>query len=261
MGVLNVTPDSFSDGGRYAAAEDAVRHALLMVEQGAEILDIGGESTRPGAREVPVSEELERVLPVLEALRPRTDALLSVDTRKAEVAAAALDAGADWINDVSAGTHDPGLLEIVAAAGCTYVAMHARGKPADMQERPHYDDPVAEVTAELTERVEACLKAGIEPSRLVLDPGIGFGKRLEDNLALIRGLPRLKTMGYPLLIGVSRKSFIGTLTSVEQPADRLGGTAAAVTACVLGGADVLRVHDVAAMAQVVSVATAIAQVP
>lgn len=261
MGVLNVTPDSFSDGGRHGDTEDAVRHALLMLEQGAEIIDIGGESTRPGARDVPADVELERVIPVLAALRPRTDATLSVDTRKSSVAAAALEAGADWINDVSAGTHDPALLETVAAARCTFVAMHARGEPAHMQDRPHYEDPVREVVEELSARVEACLKAGIEPSRLVLDPGIGFGKRLEDNLALIRGLPRLKTMGYPILVGVSRKSFIGTLTSVAEPADRLGGTAAAVAACVLGGADVLRVHDVAAMAQVVRVATAIVQVP
>ena len=259
MGVVNVTPDSFSDGGRFAETEAAVAHGLALAREGADLLDVGGESTRPGAAEVPLDEELERVVPVVRGLASACGVPISVDTRKAEVARAALEAGASWVNDVSAGAHDPDMLSAVARAGCTFVAMHMRGDPGDMQSRARYGDPVEEVRAELEERVQACLKAGIDASRIVLDPGIGFGKKLEHNLALLRGLPRLRTLGYPLLVGVSRKSFIGELTSVDEPEDRLGGTAAAVTASILGGADVLRVHDVAFMVQVVRVADALAR--
>ena len=272
MGILNVTPDSFSDGGRHFAVEDALRRAEQLVEQGATWLDVGGESTRPGAAPVTEVEELRRVLPVLEGLRtrglagPGRGARLSIDTRKAVVAQAALERGAELVNDVSAGTYEPRLLEVVAACSeASICLMHMRGDPETMQQGPRYDDPVAEIAAWLRERTAGCLKLGIPPSRIVLDPGIGFGKRLVDNLELIRRLVELRSLGRPLLVGVSRKSFIAGL----QPAaaageartttgeDRLGGTAAAVARCVGGGAEILRVHDVDVMASAAAVAFAL----
>ena len=270
MGVINVTPDSFSDGGRFLDPARAIEHGLALAEEGAEILDVGGESTRPGAEPVPLEVELERVLPVIEGLAGRTDAALSIDTRRAEAARAALDAGASMVNDVSAGRHDPDMLSLVAARGVDYVAMHILGDPASMQVDPRYADPVAEVARFLRQRAAACLKEGVAATRIVLDPGIGFGKRLHHNLALLRRLPELRSLGRPLCLGVSRKSFIGHLSGAEKqedwearerrdrPADRLGGTAAAVAACVLGGAEILRVHDVRPMAEAARVARALA---
>jgi len=270
MGVINVTPDSFSDGGLYLDPERAIRHGLTLEAEGASLLDVGGESTRPGADPVPLEVELERILPVVQGLAASSGAILSIDTTKSEVARAALDAGATWVNDVSAGRRDPRMLALVAEREAVFVAMHAQGEPAGMQVDPRYHDPVAEIARFLRERVADCLKAGIEPSRIVLDPGIGFGKRLEHNLALLRRLPELRSLGRPLLLGVSRKSFIGHLSGAEKqkdwkvrdpqdrPVDRLGGTAAAVTACVLDGAEFLRVHDVRVMAEAAAVAHAIA---
>ena len=271
MGVLNVTPDSFSDGGRYLDPGAALARGLELEAEGAAWIDVGGESTRPGAAPVPAAEELARVLPVLRALAPRlTRARLSIDTTKAEVARAALEAGALLVNDVSAGERDPDLLAVVAEGGCEYVAMHAQGDPEHMQIAPRYGDPVADVARTLRERLVACWNAGIDPTRIVLDPGIGFGKRLAHNLALLRRLPELRSLGRPLLVGVSRKSFIAHLAGAEEqdaragsradrPEKRVGGTAAAVTAAVFGGAEILRVHDVRIMAEAIRVARALAR--
>lgn len=261
MGILNATPDSFSDGGQHLDPTRATERGLELVRAGASLLDVGGESTRPGSRAVPPDVEAERVLPVIEALRPETRALLSVDTRRAAVAAAALDRGADWVNDTSAGVDDPEMLPLIAERGCSYVAMHRRGTPAEMQRAPHYAEAVREVLAELRIRVAACLNAGIEAPRIVLDPGIGFGKRLEDNLDLLRRLPELRSLGLPLLLGVSRKSFLGRLTGREDPREREAASAAASVACVLGGAEILRVHDVAGVLDAVEVAGALAARP
>ena len=261
MGIVNVTPDSFSDGGRHLAPERAIEHGIGLAAAGAAILDVGGESTRPGALPVDADAELERVLPVVAGLAERTDVPISIDTSKATVAARALDAGASMVNDVSAGRFDPDMPALVAERGCEYVLMHMRGEPRDMQADPHYADCTREVVAELRERVSACLKAGIEPTKILVDPGIGFGKRLEDNLELIRALPELRSLGLPVLLGVSFKSFLGRLTGTEPADRRIGETAAAVTAGVLFGAEVLRVHDVAATATTVRVARAIADPP
>lgn len=270
MGIVNVTPDSFSDGGRYDDPERAVERGLELEAAGAEILDVGGESTRPGSLPVPARVELERVLPVVEGLARVARVPISVDTTKAEVARRALGLGARWINDTSAGRDDPSLLGVAAAAGATVVLMHRRGTPRDMQRDPTYDDPVREVADFLRERAVAGLQAGIRAPKILLDPGIGFGKRLEHNLELLRRLAELRSLGLPLLLGVSRKAFIHQAAcrddlgppgpaSTDRPAARIAGTAAALTACVLGGASVLRVHDVAQMVQAVRVAQAVAQ--
>lgn len=258
MGVVNVTPDSFSDGGTTLDPEAAIAHGRALVEAGADLLDLGAESTRPGADPVPEAEELERVLPVLEGLCAAGDTPLSIDTTKAGVARAALGAGARWVNDVSAGRLEPELLEVTAEAGAGLVLMHMRGTPRTMQSDPHYDDVVAEVTEHLRERVAAAWRAGVAVPKIQVDPGIGFGKRLRDNLDLIRALPELRSLGRPILLGVSRKSFLGRLGGIEAPAERLTDTAAAVTAGVLLGAEVLRVHDVAALAPALAVASALA---
>ena len=265
MGVVNVTPDSFSDGGRWLDPGLAREHGLRLVAEGAALLDVGGESTRPGAAPVAVEEELRRVLPVVAALAREARVPISIDTTKAAVAAAALDAGATLVNDVSAGRFDPDLLPLAAARGATVVLMHMQGTPRDMQLAPRYGDVVAEVEAFLRERAGAAAAAGLPRERVWLDPGIGFGKTLEHNLALLRALPRLRALGHALLVGVSRKAFLATIRTragapPEPAAERLGATAAAVAHCALNGADVLRVHDVAAMAQAVDVALALADV-
>ena len=269
MGVVNVTPDSFSDGGLWIDPERAIAHALQMEGEGASVLDIGGESTRPGAEPVTASEEIRRVVPVLEELRRRTDALLSIDTMKADVAEAALQAGADWVNDVSGGLHDPRILEVTAAAGAGFVAMHRRGDSRTMQENPRYTDCVPEIAEHLRERAAAALEAGIAHDRVLLDPGIGFGKLLEHNLALLARGGELASLGAPLLVGPSRKAFIGQVKGAERadawrtgargdrPADRVGGTAAALAACVRAGVAVVRVHDVAIMVEAVRVSEAL----
>lgn len=257
VGVLNCTPDSFSDGGRFGTAEQAVEAGCRMVDEGADWLDVGGESTRPRSTPVPADEEQRRVVPVIAALaRARgSRARLSIDTYKASTARAALAAGATVVNDVSGGLLDPALLDETAAAGAAVVLGHLRGKPASMMEAVAFTDVVGEVTNELGERVEAARRAGC--GEIWVDPGIGFGKRLEHNLALLRGLPALvAALGVPVMVGVSRKAFLGELTG-RAAGERVFGTAAAVTVAVRGGARAVRVHDVAAMRDVVLVADAI----
>ncbi len=258
MGVVNATPDSFSDGGRFLDPSAAVRHALRLVEDGADILDIGGESTRPGADDVPVAEEIARTAPVIEALRKgNVRAAISIDTRKPEVARAAVDAGASIWNDVTALSFSPDSLATAAGLSCEVVLMHAKGDPKNMQNDPRYDDVVEEVYAYLADRIDACLKAGISEQRIVVDPGIGFGKTLAHNLALLGNLGRFRDLGRPVLLGASRKRFIAAIDR-DGPADeRLGGTIAAVLAGFRQGVSVFRVHDVAAARQALSVAAAI----
>jgi len=257
MGVLNVTPDSFSDGGRYLGCAAAVERGLRMAEEGAAIIDVGGESTRPGAALVSAAEEIDRVAPVIERLVARTAVALSVDTSKPEVMAAAVKAGAGIINDVRA-LRAPGALEAAAASGAAVCVMHMLGEPATMQSDPRYQDVVSEVAAFLAERVAACAAAGIERGRLCIDPGIGFGKRLQHNLALIEGLPVLAGLGFPVLVGVSRKSLIGMITG--RPAEhRLAGSIALAALCVERGASIVRAHDVAETVDAVKVAAALAR--
>jgi len=257
MGVVNVTPDSFSDGGLYGSVDQAVRHGLRLLDDGADWLDVGGESTRPGAEAVGVDEELSRVVPVIEGLvRARAAVRVSVDTSKSEVARAALRVGARMVNDVTA-LSDPGMGPLCADSGCDVVLMHMRGRPESMQDHTGYDDVVAEVIAYLAARVEAALAAGINRDRIVLDPGVGFGKALGDNPALIRATPRLAELGCRVLIGASRKAFIGELTRVEAAAERVHGSVGAALAAAALGADLLRVHDVAATRQALAVFLAV----
>lgn len=258
MGIVNVTPDSFYDGGRRADAGPAVEHGLRLAEQGADILDIGGESTRPGAAAVSADDECRRVLPVLDALAARVSVPISIDTTKAEVAQRALEAGASWINDVSAGRFDAAMAGVAGRRGCPVVLMHSRKTPATMQQEPYYSDVVAEVRAELMQSVQRFVSGGVARENIVLDPGIGFAKRLEDNLALLSHLDRLMDLGFPLLIGTSRKSFIGRITG--KPVDeRLWGTLGSVAAAFERGARMFRVHDVAETRDLLSVCWAISQ--
>ena len=257
MGVVNATPDSFSDGGQFLDAASAVAHGLRLAGEGAHSLDIGGESTRPGADAVPVAEELARVLPVVEGLADAGAARISIDTRKPEVAVAAVAAGATIWNDVSALAHAPDSLETAAGLDCAIVLMHAQGDPKTMQDDPHYDDVVEEVCAFLAARIEACLAAGVSEDRLIVDPGIGFGKALGHNLALMAGLDRIAALGRPVLLGASRKRFIAALDRPGPAGERLGGSIAAVLAGQARGASIFRVHDVAATRQALAVAGAI----
>jgi dihydropteroate synthase len=255
MGVVNVTPDSFSDGGLYLDPARAIDHGRELTEAGAAILDVGGESTRPGAEAVASEEELRRVLPVIEGLASGA-ATVSVDTSKRAVAEAALDAGAGIVNDVTALRGDPEMAALCADRGATVILMHMAGSPRTMQRSPHYDDVVDEVGAFLSERIEAAIAAGVEEDRIWLDPGIGFGKTAAHNHELLRRLAELRDLGRPLVIGTSRKSFLGSAD--DSPAsDRLGGTIASSVLAAAEGADVLRVHDVAEVAQALTVATAI----
>ncbi len=252
MGVLNVTPDSFSDGGRFADMDRAIDHGAALLAAGADILDIGGESTRPGARAVSARAEIDRVTPVVAALASH-GAVLSIDSRKAAVMAAALESGARIVNDVSALTYDPDAMAVVREAGAPAVLMHAQGDPATMQANPQYDDVLVEVAAYLESRLDACEAAGLDRARLIVDPGIGFGKSVMHNLTLIDGLGAMHSLGAPVLLGASRKRFIGAL-SREEPADeRLPGTIAASLAGLDRGAQIIRVHDVAACRQAIAV--------
>jgi dihydropteroate synthase len=255
MGVVNVTPDSFSDGGLYFDAGAAILHGEELAQAGAAILDVGGESTRPGAEPVSVEEELRRVEPVIDALAAG-GAAISVDTSKAAVAAAALDAGAEIVNDVTALRGDREMAALCAERGTTVVLMHMLGTPRTMQDEPRYDDVVEEVGSFLAERVEAALSAGISEERIWLDPGIGFGKTAEHNMELLRRLGELRELGRPLVVGTSRKSFIGRVDGSDA-GERLGGTIASSVLAAAEGADVLRVHDVAEVGQAVAVARAI----
>ncbi|MEZ5844233.1 MAG: dihydropteroate synthase [Hyphomicrobiaceae bacterium] len=249
MGIVNVTPDSFSDGGRHATTEAAIAHAHRLVAEGADILDIGGESTRPGSDPVPLDEELARVMPVIEALAGKVDARLSIDTRKAAVMRRARAAGVDMLNDVSALMHDAEALQAVAESGLPVCLMHAQGDPKTMQDAPHYDDVLTDVFDFLEARVEAALRAGVRRDRLIVDPGIGFGKTLEHNLQLMAGLSLFHGLGVPMMLGASRKRFIGTLTSEQLAADRVTGSVAAAIAGAAQGCQILRVHDVKATRQ------------
>ncbi len=257
MGIVNVTPDSFSDGGLFSGVQAAVDHALKLLEEGADIIDIGGESTRPGAEPVPLETELQRVIPVIEKLAARTGAQISVDTRKAAVMRAALAAGAQIVNDVSALQYDDDSLGVVARSNCPVVLMHGKGDPRNMQDNPQYEDVVGEVLEYLRTRARACEAAGIDRKRLIVDPGIGFGKNLHHNLALLAGLWRFAQLGMPVLLGVSRKRFIGALSGEAEPGKRLAGSLAAALHGVSQGVRFLRVHDVAATRQALDVWQAI----
>jgi dihydropteroate synthase len=259
MGVLNVTPDSFSDGGEFLDPERAARRALEMEAQGADILDVGGESTRPGADPVSAETELARVLPVLERLRGRLRIPVSIDTQKSVVAQAALEAGAEMVNDVSALGGDAALGAVVRRARAALVLMHMRGRPKTMQKGPFARDVLREVTSGLREALGRARRAGIARTRIVLDPGIGFGKSVEQNCELLARLEELARLGYPLLVGTSRKSFLEALAGGAKDSGRIGRTAATVVAAILGGAHIVRVHDVAEMAAVARVVDAIAR--
>lgn len=257
MGVINVTPDSFSDGGRFLTAEKAVTQGRRLLDEGADILDVGGESTRPGSSGVTADEEMARVLPVIEALA-QTGAVVSIDTSKAEVARAAIEAGAQIINDVAAFRLDPDLPGLAATSGAAVVLMHMLGTPKTMQEAPVYRDVAAEVRDFLDERARSLLEAGTARDKIILDPGIGFGKTTEHNLVLIRRLDVLAELGFPVLLGASRKRFIGALTGREDTDDRLWGTLGVHVAGALLGADIVRVHDVAPLRDALIMADAIA---
>jgi dihydropteroate synthase len=257
MGVLNVTPDSFSDGGRFFSEDAAVEQGVRMADEGATLIDVGGESTRPGASGVGTAEELRRVIPVIERLRARTAAVISVDSSKPEVLRAAAAAGAGLINDVRA-LREPGALEAAAAQRCAVCLMHMQGTPDTMQRAPHYDDVVAEVRAFLSARVAACRAAGIAAERLAVDPGFGFGKTLEHNLTLLRHLAQLAADGPPVLVGLSRKSMLGTLTE-RQPAERVYGSIALAVIAALNGARIIRAHDVAPTVDALKVVAAVAR--
>ena len=257
MGILNVTPDSFSDGGLFEAPDAAIARGVQLADEGADVVDIGGESTRPGAVPLDVDEERDRVVPVVTGMRDaRPDLPISIDTRHALVAHAALAAGASIVNDVSGG-QDPAMFRVAREHGAGMVLMHMQGDPRTMQGAPHYDDVVAEVHEYLRERVEAAVFAGLEADRLCVDPGIGFGKDLAHNLELLRSLDRFGDLDATLLVGVSRKRFIGTLTEADDPSDRLEGSLAAEVIAVARGADVVRVHDVAPTVRALRVADAV----
>ena len=260
MGIVNVTPDSFSDGGEHATTDAAVAHALRLVAEGADVLDVGGESTRPGADAVSVDDELERVVPVIERLARETSVPISIDTSKPEVMRAAVDAGAGMINDVRALT-GPGAMEAASALGVPVVLMHMKGEPRSMQEAPAYDDVVSEVHRFLTERIFAAEMAGIDKKRIVIDPGFGFGKTREHNLLLLSRLDRFIDLGVPVLAGLSRKRLIGELTGRDVPADRLHGSVAAHLVAAQRGAQLVRVHDVAATVDALKVWEAIKAMP
>ncbi|MBA5873058.1 MAG: dihydropteroate synthase [Nitrospira sp. CR1.2] len=258
MGVLNVTPDSFSDGGAFLTVAQAVRHARQMQDEGADIIDLGAESSRPGAPPIEEGEELNRLMPVLEAVRQAVSLPLSIDTTKAAVARRAIEAGASIVNDVTALRGDPKMAGLVAETGVAVVLMHMQGTPPTMQRAPHYGNVVDEVCAFLRERIQTALDAGIQASQIILDPGFGFGKLQEHNLRLLAEFDAFTRLGHPVLVGVSRKQFIGNL--VDRPVHERGyGTAGAVAVAVLKGAHVLRVHDVRAMKDTASVVSAISR--
>ena len=245
MGILNMTPDSFSDGGQFKSHDKAIDHALKMVEEGANIIDIGGESTRPGAESVQLEEELSRTIPIIEAIRLKSDCLISIDTYKSKVAKAALVSGADMVNDISGLTFDHNMASLVAKRNVPVIIMHIKGKPGDMQKNPNYDNLIKEIKAFFEVQIAIAKKAGIDSGNIILDPGIGFGKRLEDNFEIIRELGQISTMGYPVLLGPSRKSFIGF--TLDLPIEeRIEGTLASITAGVINGARIVRVHDIRA---------------
>jgi dihydropteroate synthase len=256
MGILNVTPDSFSDGGRHWSVEDALGHARLMIEEGAEIIDVGGESTRPFSEPVTEKEELHRVLPVIERLHEIPGAFISVDTCKATVAREALKAGAHMVNDISGLTYDEAMAGVIAEYDAHAVIMHIKGTPRNMQENPRYDDVIGEIREFLHERVEYAVRSGIDREKIVVDPGIGFGKRVEDNLRILKMIGAFRELGRPVLIGTSMKSFIGKLTDMPLE-ERVEGTLASLAVAIMNGADVLRVHDVRRAKKVLKIVKAV----
>ncbi len=257
MGILNVTPDSFFDGGKYIDTDRAVERALEMEKEGANIIDIGGESTRPFSEPVPLDEELKRVIPVIEKIRKKSDIPISIDTRKSKVAEEALKRGANIVNDISGLRDDPEMVNVIKKFNAGCIIMHIRGTPKTMQENPYYEDTVKEIKQELLERVNIALKTGIEKERIVIDPGIGFGKRVIDNLIILKDIDKFKELGFPLLIGHSRKSFIGKVLGKENPEERLAGTLAVSSYLYLKKVDILRVHDVKETREVFKILKAI----
>ena len=256
MGVLNVTPDSFSDGGRFAGTDAAVAHAREMVAAGTDLIDVGGESTRPGSQRVPADEQIRRVVPVISQIRT-LPATISIDTTRSAVAEVALEAGAHLVNDISAGRDDPALLPLVARRGAPVVLMHMQGTPQTMQDSPTYQDVMGEVVGFLRDRIAAASSAGVDAARILIDPGIGFGKTMAHNLELLRRQRELLSLGRPVVIGTSRKGFLGKITNEAEPARRVFGTAACVAWSVANGAAIVRVHDVGPMKQVVDTIRAI----
>ena len=257
MGVLNVTPDSFSDGGRHFDAGEAVEHALQCVEDGAGIIDIGGESTRPGSDAVPLDEELRRTIPVIKALSAKIRVPISIDTCKAEVARRAIDAGASMVNDISGLRFDPGMAEVVAVSGVPVIVMHIKGTPRDMQSNPVYEALIPEIMDYLRTSIRIAADAGVDENRIIIDPGIGFGKTFNHNLQILKNLEEFEAFQKPIAVGVSRKAFIGKILGGAPPEDRMQGTAAAVAIAIFNGAQIVRVHDVKEMAKVAMVADVI----
>ena len=243
MGILNLTPDSFSDGGQFSDKNQATDYALKMIEDGADMIDIGGESTRPGAVPVSVDEELKRTISVIKSIRQQSDCLISIDTYKSPVAEAALDVGANLVNDISGLTFDEKMIDIVIARKVPVILMHMKGTPRSMQVDPHYNNVIKEICEFFKRKVKSAKNSGILDNMIILDPGIGFGKRLEDNFEIIRELKQICAMGYPILLGPSRKAFIGTSLSLPVE-ERLEGTLASITASIMNGANIIRVHDV-----------------
>ena len=261
MGILNVTPDSFSDGGQYLDPSAAVGRALEMVEHGARIIDVGGQSTRPGAQAVSDEEQIKRVVPVIERIFAEADCVISIDTTSSNVANAALEAGAGIINDISACQLDDRMAALAAETDTPVILMHMQGTPSTMQDNPTYLDVIAEVKAFLAERIALAVDAGIKPSQIVVDPGIGFGKTLAHNLLIMKYLEKFHGLDVPVLVGPSRKAFIGKVLAIDEPAERLWGTAAAVARCVAAGVQIIRVHDVKQMYEVAQMAAAIRNGP
>jgi len=257
MGVLNVTPDSFYDKGRFFDQKNAVKHAFDMEREGADIIDVGGESTRPGALDVSVAEELRRVVPVIRAISKRTKAVISIDTRKAEVADAALRAGASMVNDVSALREDPDMAGVVAKHRAEIILMHMKGKPKDMQADPKYVALLKDIAGSLKESIRLAKRAGIKDSKIIIDPGIGFGKTVWHNLEILRELKYFKKLGYPLCVGTSRKSFIGKMLNFKDPKDRLAGSIATAVAAAMNGANIIRTHDVSFTRQALKIVDSI----
>ncbi|MFU8788202.1 MAG: dihydropteroate synthase [Methylobacter sp.] len=259
MGILNVTPDSFSDGGKYSGLAAALQQVELMLSEGVDIIDIGGESTRPGSEPVSANEQIERVLPVINAIRQQlaSDILISIDTTLSAVAKAALDAGADMINDISGGRADAAILTLAAEAGVPIILMHSQGQPKTMQDSPHYDNVVEDVLSSLHASIDAALKAGVKKEAIAIDPGIGFGKRKQDNLDLLAHLDKLVATGFPVLLGTSRKRFMGTICDVAEPSELVTATAVTTALGVMAGVQMFRVHDVKENRQAADVAWAI----
>ena len=260
MGILNVTPDSFSDGGRYTNIDTAMKQVDLMIQEGVDIVDIGGESTRPGSESVTAFEQIQRVVPIIQTIHSAYPELaVSIDTMLGEVAAAAIQAGARIINDVSAGLADRQMFSVAAANACPIILMHMQGTPKTMQDNPHYDDVVSDIKQSLQQRIDAALAAGIKAEHIAIDPGIGFGKRKQDNLALLANLDQFVAMGYPVLLGTSRKRFMGNICNVSEPHELVTATAVTTALGVMAGVRMFRVHDVKANRQAADVAWAIKQ--